>query len=69
MTNTLAETSNYYLLAWRPDAAEQKGGRFRRVEVNVAGHPKYTVRLSRGHLEAPPKPTPRPQAKAKRRPR
>jgi len=46
----LDETSNYYLLAWRPEAEEQKGGRFKRVEVSVAGRPELKVRLPRGYL-------------------
>jgi VWFA-related protein len=46
----LGETANYYLLAWRPEAEEQKGGRFRRVEVSVAGRPDLKVRLPRGYL-------------------
>jgi hypothetical protein len=51
MTRALRETSNYYLLAWRPASEEQKGGKFRRVEVSVKGRPELTVRLPRGYLE------------------
>ncbi len=46
----LDETSNYYLLAWRPLAEEQKGGNFKRVEVTVAGRPDLNVRLPKGFL-------------------
>jgi VWFA-related protein len=46
----LDETSNYYLLAWRPPTEEQKGGRFKRVEVSIVGRPDLTVRLPRGFL-------------------
>ncbi len=46
----LDETSNYYLLAWRPPTEEQKGAKFRRVEVSIAGRPDLTVRLPRGFL-------------------
>lgn len=46
----LDETSNYYLLAWRPPSEEQKGGRFKRIEVSIVGRPDLTVRLPRGFL-------------------
>jgi len=46
----LDETSNYYLLAWRPDNEEQTAGDFRRIAVRVVDHPDYTVRLPRGFL-------------------
>lgn len=46
----LDETSNYYLLAWRPAAEDQKGGNFKRVEVSINGRPDLTVRLPRGFL-------------------
>lgn len=51
MTRAMRETSNYYLLAWRPTSEEQKGGKFRKIEVNVKGRPELTVRLPRGYLE------------------
>ena len=50
VSRVLDETSNYYRVAWRPEAEEQKQGRFRRVEVAVAGRPDLTVRLHRGYL-------------------
>ena len=50
VTKALDETSNYYLLAWRPAAEEQKAGAYRRVEVKVSGHPEFVVRLPRGYL-------------------
>jgi len=46
----LEETSNYYLLAWRPEAEEQKGVNFKRIDVSIAGRPDLTVRLPRGFL-------------------
>ena len=52
MSQALEETSNYYLLAWRPETAEQKGGKFSRIEVSIAGRPDLTVRLPRGYLDA-----------------
>ncbi len=53
----LEETSNYYLLAWRPAAEEQKGGNFKRIEVSVNGRPDLTVRLPRGFLAETAKPS------------
>jgi VWFA-related protein len=46
----LDETSNYYLLAWRPDAEDQKGGKYKQIEVSVKDRPDLTVRLPRGFL-------------------
>ena len=51
MTRAVRETSNYYLLAWKPVSDEQKGGKFRKVEVSVKGRPELTVKLPRGYLE------------------
>jgi VWFA-related protein len=52
VSRVLDETSNFYRIAWRPEAEEQKQGRFRRVEVGVVGRPDLTVRLHRGYLTA-----------------
>ncbi|MDX6694081.1 MAG: hypothetical protein QOF02_1684 [Blastocatellia bacterium] len=49
--DALKETSNYYLLAWRP-TDDQRAGKFKRVEVAIAGRPELTVRLPRGYLDA-----------------
>jgi VWFA-related protein len=55
----LAETSDYYLLAWRPNNQEQTAGAFKSIAVSIIDHPEYTVRLPRGFLRAnaaaPPK--------------
>jgi VWFA-related protein len=51
MTRAVRETSNYYLLAWKPTLEEQKGGKFRKVEVSVKGRPELSVRMPRGYLE------------------
>ena len=48
--SALEETSNYYRVAWKPEAEEQKGGAFKRVEVSVVGRPELTVRLPRGYM-------------------
>jgi VWFA-related protein len=49
----LDETSNYYLLAWRPDTEEERAPKFRKVKVVVAGHPELTVRAPRGYVPGP----------------
>lgn len=51
VTDALKETSNYYLLAWKP-TDDQRGGKFKRVEVTIAAHPELTVRMPRGYLDA-----------------
>jgi len=51
--NVLDETSNYYLLAWRPDKEEEKAPKFRHVKVTIAGRPELTVRAPRGYVEGP----------------
>ena len=51
VSKILDETSNYYLLGWRPDTDEQKDKKFRRVEVSISGRPDLTVRLPRGYIE------------------
>ncbi len=53
----LKETSNYYLIAWKPNAESQKQTRFRNVEVKLIGHPGYTVRVRKGYFDLdPPQP-------------
>jgi len=53
----LKETSNYYLIAWKPDTDAQKQSRFRNVEVKLIGHPNYTVRVRKGYFDTDPNPT------------
>jgi VWFA-related protein len=50
VSRVMDETSNYYRIAWKPEVEEQKGGRYRRIEVAVAGRPDLTVRLPRGYV-------------------
>lgn len=49
----LDETSNYYLLAWRPESDEEKLPKFRHVEVRVIGHPELTARTPKGYVTGP----------------
>ena len=51
--NVLDETSNYYLLAWRPDKDAEKVAKFREVKVTITGRPELTVRAPRGYVEGP----------------
>lgn len=55
LAEALRETSNYYLLAWRPTTEVQKSPNFKRVEVSIAGRPELTVRVARGFFDTKPK--------------
>lgn len=50
----LDETSNYYLLAWRPN--EEESIHYKTIAVRVIGHPEYNVRVPRGFLSKKPVP-------------
>ena len=47
------ETSDYYLIAWRPETEEQRTGRAR-IKVSIKGRPDLRVRLRRNYY-APPR--------------
>jgi VWFA-related protein len=64
VNQVLEETSNYYLLAWRPNNEEQKGSDLRNIRAHVIDHPEFTVRLPRGFLKANPTPPPKSPAMA-----
>lgn len=51
LTRALRETSVYYLLAWRPPDEEQRGNKFRRIEVKVVGRPELSVYVRRGYYD------------------
>ncbi|HEV2704894.1 MAG TPA: VWA domain-containing protein [Pyrinomonadaceae bacterium] len=63
VTRALKETSVYYLLAWRPEAVEARGGnaKFRRIEVSVKDRPDLQVSVRRGFYTTPPPPLTRPK--------
>lgn len=46
----LDETSNYYVIAWRPSTEEEKETKFRNVKITIAGRPELTVRAPRGYV-------------------
>lgn len=52
----LDETSNYYLLAWRPAADEQKRGKFNRIEASIIDRPDLKVRLRNSYFKTAPLP-------------
>jgi VWFA-related protein len=56
VARALDESSRYYLLAWRPESEANRGGKFRRLEVRVAGRPDLSVRLHKGYLVHDAKP-------------
>jgi len=53
VSNVLDETSNYYLVAWRPENEQEKTTKFRQVKITVVGRPELTVRAPRGYVEGP----------------
>lgn len=48
---TLSESSNYYVLAWRPNPGGEQD-QFRQLAVSIADRPGLTVRFGRGYLNA-----------------
>jgi hypothetical protein len=48
----LDETSNYYLLAWRPDNEEQKRGKFKHIDVSIVGRPDLKVRVRTSYFKS-----------------
>jgi hypothetical protein len=53
VAEVLDETSNYYLLAWRPENDEEKAPKFRQVRVNLIGRPELTARAPKGYVTGP----------------
>jgi VWFA-related protein len=56
VTKTLSETSNYYLLAWRPEGLDVTGGapKFRKIEISIKGRPELSVRVRRAFNNTAP---------------
>ncbi len=52
----LEETSNYYILAWRPDSEEQRKRKFDHLQVTIKDRPDLIVRLRRGYFKSAPLP-------------
>jgi VWFA-related protein len=51
--DVLDETSNYYLLAWRPESEQEKTPKFQHVKINIIGHPELTARAPKGYVTGP----------------
>ena len=45
----LDETSNYYVVAWRPSNEVETAKRFHNVQVTITGSPELNVRVARGY--------------------
>jgi VWFA-related protein len=52
INDALAETSRYYLIAWRPETDDEKHAKFKDIKIRVVGHPDLTVRAARGFTNA-----------------
>ena len=52
VSTVLDETSNYYVVAWRPENEDEKLPKFRNVKITVAGQPELTVRAPKGYVAA-----------------
>jgi VWFA-related protein len=63
LSDVLDETSNYYLVAWRPETDEEKATKFRHVKISITGRPELSVRAPRGYVGGP-KPAPAATAAA-----
>jgi VWFA-related protein len=61
VSNVLDETSNYYLVAWRPENEEEKTPKFRHVKISITSQPEFSVRAPKGYVDGP-KPAPAPAA-------
>ncbi len=58
VSTVLDETSNYYVVAWRPENEEEKLPKFRNVKITVVGQPELTVRAPKGYVAGPTTATP-----------
>lgn len=56
LKQALAETSTYYLLAWKPDSENVSTSKFRRIEVKLVNKPGLTARVRRGFFDLEPAP-------------
>jgi VWFA-related protein len=50
LSQALNESSNYYLLAWRPDTESQRSGKSR-LDVTIQGRPDLRVRMRRHFVD------------------
>ena len=52
INDALAETSRYYLIAWRPETEDEKNAKFKDIKIRVVGRPDLIVRAARGFTNA-----------------
>ena len=69
VSTVLDETSNYYVVAWRPENEEEKLPKFRNVKITVVGQPELTVRAPKGYVAGPQPATPTTTTAAKDKPK
>lgn len=50
----LHETSEYYLIAWRPETADQKTDSFKEIHLTVKDRPDLSVRVHKSYLVSGP---------------
>ena len=50
----IKETSEYYVLAWKPDDESQRQRRFRNLEIKLISRPDLTVRVRKGYYDLDP---------------
>src|SRR4029078_11247726 len=54
VSTVLDETSNYYVVAWRPENEEEKRAKLKNVKITVVGQPELAVRAPKGYVAGPP---------------
>lgn len=52
INEAVAETSRYYLIAWRPEGADEKSEKFKKIQIAMVGHPELTVHAARGFFSS-----------------
>lgn len=52
VNDAVAETSRYYLLAWRPEPGDDKAKTLKKIEISVVGRSDLTVRSARRYADA-----------------
>src|SRR2546423_1306859 len=59
LSHALAESSSYYLLAWKPDSDNQRAGKSR-IEISIKDRPDLRVRMRRHFFDLKPAETVKP---------
>jgi len=65
VSTVLDETSNYYVVAWRPENEEEKLPKFRNVKITIVDQPELTVRAPKGYVAGPQPDAPKTTTAAK----